>query len=133
VDTLFHVQAQGNGRTRLFVQKARWGGVHHKQTFQLAWAPGEGFAVLEQDERDDNAIADEILAFVLERGGTGWSKVDEAVAGRRERLRAIRDNLLAGERLVNRGSEARMQLWHADDPALPPEPSDQTSLDEEQL
>jgi hypothetical protein len=131
VDTLFHVQAQGNGRTRLFVQKARWGGVHHKETFQLAWASGEGFELLEQDERDDNTVADEILAFVLAHGSTGWSRVDEAVAGKRERLRTIRDSLLDGGRLLNRGSEARMQLWHADDPALPPVTSDQASFEEQ--
>jgi hypothetical protein len=45
--------------------------------------------------------------------------VNDAVAGKGGRLRAIRDNLLAGGRLVNRGSEARMKLWHADDPLLP--------------
>jgi len=30
VDTLFHVQAQGNGQTRLHIQKARWSPAHHK-------------------------------------------------------------------------------------------------------
>src|SRR5262249_2646954 len=28
-DTLLHVQAQGHGRTRLYVQKARWSSNHH--------------------------------------------------------------------------------------------------------
>ena len=76
VDTLFHVQAQGNGQTRLYVQKARWSPEHHKQKLQLAWADGEGFDVLESEERDDNTIADEILALRarerrlrLEQGG----------------------------------------------------------------
>jgi hypothetical protein len=120
VDTLFHVQAQGNGWTRLHVQKARWSPRHHKQTLKLAWADGEGFEVTEDDERDDNAVADEVLAFVREHPGTGWNKVDDAVPGKGGRLRTIRDNLLAGGRLVNRGSEARMKLWHADDPAIAP-------------
>jgi AAA domain len=119
VDTLFHVQAQGNGQTRLYVQKARWSPEHHKQKIQLAWVDGEGFAVLESEERDDNTLADEILRFVLANGGCGWNKVNDAVAGKGGRLRGIRDNLLAGGRLVNQGTEARMKLWHADDPALP--------------
>jgi AAA domain len=118
-DTLFHVQAQGNGQTRLYVQKARWSQEHHKQKLQLAWADGEGFEVRESEERDDNTLADEILRYVLEHGGGGWNNVNDAVAGKGDRLRAIRDNLLAGGRLVNRGSEARMKLWHANDPALP--------------
>lgn len=119
VDTLFHVQAQGNGQTRLLVQKARWSPEHHKQKLQLAWVAGEGFKVIDEEERDDNTVADEILEFVREHPGTGWNKVDEAVAGKGDRLRAIRDNLLSGRRLVNRGSQARMKLWHGDDPALP--------------
>ena len=121
VDTLFHVQAQGHGQTRLFIQKARWGGAYHKQKLQLVWTEGEGFDVTDEEERDDNAVADEILEFVLNHGGTGWNKVDQAVAGKGDRLRAIRDGLLEGGRLVNRGSEARMKLWHVDDPALPVE------------
>jgi hypothetical protein len=119
VDTLFHVQAQGNGQTRLYVQKARWSPEHHKQKLQLAWAEGESFELIEEEERDDNAVADEILAYVLEHGGTRWTEIAEAIAGKSGRLRAIRDNLLEGGRLVNLGSEARMKLWHADDPALP--------------
>lgn len=33
-DTLFHVQGQGHGRTRLHVQKARWSSAHHATTLQ---------------------------------------------------------------------------------------------------
>ena len=57
--------------------------------------------MIESEERDDNTIADEILGYVLEHGGTGWNKVDDAVTGKGDRLRAIRDSLLAGGRLVN--------------------------------
>jgi hypothetical protein len=132
VDSLFHVQAQGNGQTRLYVQKSRWSTEHHKQKLQLAWTNGEGFEVREAEERDDNAVAEEILAYVLEHGGTGWNKVDERVSGKGDRLRTIRDNLLAGGRLINRGrgvSGAPMKLWHADDPALPGDDEDtQTTI-----
>jgi hypothetical protein len=86
---------------------------------QLAWAAGESFEVLEAEERDDNQVADEILAYVRAHGAGGWNKVDKAVPGKSDRLRAIRDSLLEGGRLVNRGTKARMKLWHADDPALP--------------
>ena len=133
VDTLFHVQAQGNGQTRLHVQKARWSQEHHKQTLQLAWADGESFDIRDADERDDNTVADEILAHVRAHGGTTWNGVDATVAGKGDRLRVIRDNLLAGGRLVNRGTESRMRLWHVDDPAMPPANPDQTTLDQTTL
>jgi len=80
--------------------------------------------VREADERDDNAVADEILAFVLAHGGTGWNAIEKGgVPGGVTRLRQIREGLLAGGRLVNRGTEKRMKLWHAEDPALPEEPA----------
>lgn len=119
VDTLFHVQAQGHGQTRLFVQKARWSAAHHKQKLQLTWTEGEGFEVVEEEERDDNTVADEILAFVLEHGGTGWNKVEGAVEGNGSRLRTLRDGLVDGGRLVNAGTSSRMKLWNADDPLRP--------------
>lgn len=74
---------------------------------------------MDEPERDDNAVADDLLAFVLANGGTGWARVGEAVAGKGTRKKAIRDNLLAGDRLLNRGTDSRMKLWHADDPLLP--------------
>jgi hypothetical protein len=127
VDTLFHVQAQGNGQTRLYIQKARWSREHHKQALQLAWTDGEGFEVREGDERDDTTVADEILGYVRGHAGTGWNKVDEAIAGKGDRLRAIRDNLIAGGRLINQGTDKRMRLWHPDDPALRADNCDQTT------
>jgi len=72
---------------------------------------------VEVEERDDNVVAEEILTFVLANGGCAWNKVE--VSGKGERLKTIRDHLLEGGRLINRGSEARMKLWHPEDPALP--------------
>jgi hypothetical protein len=118
VDTLLHVQGQGHGRTRLYVQKARHSSPHHGKAFHLTWAAGDGFEV-DEAERDDDTIADEILAYVLKAGGTAWNKVEENVSGKGGRLRAIRDKLLDGERLVNSGTMKSMKLWHADDPACP--------------
>lgn len=118
VDTLFHVQGQGHGRTRLFVQKARWSSAHHATALQLTWADGESFEVADA-ERDDDTIADEILDAVRANGGTPWTPIERSIAGKAERLREIRDRLLAGGRLVNTGTDTRTKLWHADDVSRP--------------
>jgi hypothetical protein len=122
-DTLFHVQAQGHGRTRLFIQKARWSSVHHATALQLIWAPGDGFEVSDEQERDDDTLADEILQAVRQNGGTPWTPIEKQISGKGARLRAIRDRLIAGGLIFNAGTETRTKLWHADDPALPTPPS----------
>ena len=68
-DTLMHVQAQGNGFTRLHLQKARWASDYHGKTLKLTWAAGDGFEVNDEPDRDDGTIADEILGNVREHGG----------------------------------------------------------------
>lgn len=117
-DTLLHIQGQGHGRTRLFIQKARWSSSHHGTSLHLTWADGDGFEVAEP-ERDDDTVADEILEYVRQHGGTNWAKVDDNVDGKAQRKRQIRDRLLAGQRLVNIGSDSRTKLWHAEDPSRP--------------
>lgn len=118
-DTLLHVQGQGHGRTRVFIQKARWSSVHHGTSLQLAWADGDGFLLTDDAERDDATIADEILEAVGQASGTPWSKLEETVSGKGERLRRVRDRLMESGQLVNVGTEKRMKLWRGDDPALP--------------
>jgi KaiC/GvpD/RAD55 family RecA-like ATPase len=101
-DTLFHVQGQGHGRTRLYIQKARWSSSHHATALNLLWTEGEGFAVEDKPELDDAAIAEAILAYVREHAGTGWGKVEEAVRGvGNTTLREVRDGLLSAWKLVN--------------------------------
>jgi putative DNA primase/helicase len=120
-DTLLHVQAQGHARLRLYVQKARWSTSHHATALQLSWTDGEGFAIDDEAlERDDNTIADELLAAVLANGGASWNTIEKEIQGKGDRKRAIRDRLLDGRRLINAGGESRMKLWHAEDPACPP-------------
>lgn len=51
-DTLLHVQGQGNGRTRLHVQKARWSSKYHATALNLIWADGESFVLDEARIRD---------------------------------------------------------------------------------
>jgi AAA domain len=118
-DALLHVQGQGHGRTRLFMQKVRWGSTYHQTTLSLAWTDGEGFAVDVEPKRGDNTIADEILAAALADPGASWNAIDKKTAGKGERKREIRDRLLAGGRLIDAGDKGGMKLWHADDPAIP--------------
>jgi hypothetical protein len=105
-DTLLHVQGQGHGRTRVHVQKARWASEYHATSLQLVWTDAEGFEVEENPELDDDAIADEILAFVGENAGTTWGKVEKATPGvNRQRRMAVRDRLLSAGRIVNVAKE----------------------------
>ncbi len=116
-DTLLHVQAQGHGRTRVFVQKARWSSTHHGMTLQLAWTDGEGFEAIDVPDRSDEVIEAEILDSALKNGGAGWNKIAQGIGGKAERVREIRDRLLADGRLVNAGTDKAMKLWNPDDPA----------------
>lgn len=119
-DTLLHVLGQGQGSTRLHVQKSRFSTTHHGATLQLAWTEeGEGFRVVEQVERTDDDIESELLAAVLASGGRAWSAVEEGVKGKAGRKREIRDRLVAERRLLAQTHGKRIGLWHPDDPALP--------------
>jgi hypothetical protein len=127
VDTLLHVQGQGHGRTRLFFQKARWASAQHGTAVGLLWTEGEGFAVEQREELDDEAIAELIVEQVRENAGTGWMKVEYAVKGvGAERIRAVRDALLASGVIVNvDGGELRplqerraAHLYLAEDPSI---------------
>lgn len=117
-DTLLHVQGQGTGSTRLYVQKARWSSLHHATTMQLIWTPGEGFALNDAPERDDDTIADEILEAALANPGGSWTDISEHISGKDGRLRLIRDRLITAGRLVNTGKVLRPKLWNAADPTL---------------
>jgi hypothetical protein len=132
-DTLFHVQGQGHGRTRLVVQKARWSSTHHATSLHLVWTEGEGFAVDERDELDDETLAEQILAVIGENPGTGWAKVEDATPGvNRQRRRDVRDGLFVAGRIVNvrrkKGEPDRgldhveeatpARLYLADDPTI---------------
>ena len=51
-DTLVHIQAQGNGHTRLHWRKARWSSENHGTSLDLQWGEGRSFSVVEKEERD---------------------------------------------------------------------------------
>ena len=101
-DTLLHVQGQGHGRTRLYVQKARWSSSYHGTSLHLVWQGGDSFA------RDEDAAINrpervwtDIAAFVLDHGGCGWVSVERAVSGQGDYLRRRRDAMLADGELIN--------------------------------
>jgi hypothetical protein len=118
-DTLAHVQARGNGSTRLFWQKVRWGTSLHQRAWTLLWREGEGYELEEGPERTDEDVRDELLAAVRGDPGASWNKIEDRVAGKAERKRSLRDELLAEGVLVNRGGPGRFLLYAADDPELP--------------
>jgi AAA domain len=121
-DTLLHVQGQGHGRTRLYVQKARWASVHHATTLQLRWTDGDGFELEERDEITEESMADAILDAAREQPGSSWRRIREhpSVKGNVTELAEVRDRLLRDGLLINRPAKTgQFALWAADDPATP--------------
>ncbi len=105
----------------------------HATTLHLIWTPGEGFAVEESEEVTDGKLAEQILAAIAERPGTGWTAIEKETPGvNRQRRMALRDELLAARRLVNVSKVAagveqaldhceegrRARLYLADDPTI---------------
>lgn len=60
-----------------------------------------------------------VYVSALNNGGSGWNKIVVGIKGKAERVRAIRDRLIADGRLVNTGKGKAMKLWNAEDPARP--------------
>jgi hypothetical protein len=119
-DTLLHVQQQGHGHVRLYVQKARWASEQHATTLQLVWADGDGFDLAEQEPSRPERTWNDIGDYVLAHGGCGWVEVEQEVSGQGEYLRRRRNQMLDAGELVNAGKGQRFALWHRDDPAKPP-------------
>lgn len=72
-DSLVHVQAQGNGRTRVFWRKVRWSSSLHGTSSNLLWADGNSFTLEEQRDRDYRAEL--IQAF---NTNNAWRTLSEA-------------------------------------------------------
>lgn len=119
-DTLFHVQGQGHGKVRLFIQKARWSTTHHATALQLLWAAGDSFTVEAREEITEETIADQILTACRAASGASWTKVREQVKGNADTLAKIRDRLLHTGLIINTSTvHGRFILWPKDDPAAP--------------
>lgn len=71
-DTLVHVQAVGNGHTKVVWRKARWSSELHGTTVDLTWSEGRSFAVVEEVIRD--MYADVLEAF---RHADAWRTYKE--------------------------------------------------------
>jgi hypothetical protein len=131
-ETLWHVQAQGHGHTRLFLQKLRWADEWHGRSLHLSSASGQSFTVDEKPTLDDDAIADLLLEAIRENPGAPWTQIAKAVKGvRDERRRDVRDRLFAEGLIVNvvrrDGAEVAIaecperrpsRLYLADDPVI---------------
>lgn len=75
-DTLVHVSAQGNGRTRVHWRKVRWSSELHNTSVELTWTAGSGFDVEEKTERDYET---EILT-AFKDSPPAWRTMTEAKA-----------------------------------------------------
>lgn len=75
-DLLVHVQAHGNGRTRLYWEKSRWSSSLHQTSAVLTWSDNEGFNLEDKCELTDDTIADAILAAVRENSGLAWDPIE---------------------------------------------------------
>jgi hypothetical protein len=126
-DTLLHVASEGQARTRLYVQKARWASSYHALTLQLGWTDGDGFEIIDRPEVSDETIRASLLVAVRALPGASWSKIrdyrvdgEKIVRGNLQQVATVRDRLLAERALVNSAAqEGRFNLWLADDPAAP--------------
>jgi hypothetical protein len=118
-DLLVHVIAQGNGKTRVHWQKAKWSSPLHGTTNHLQWTDGEGFELAPDEAARPERTWDDIATFVLAHGGTTWGDVRAAVSGEDKYLQRRRDVMLEEGLLINTGTGRNYQLWHRDDPSRP--------------
>lgn len=106
-DTLCHVQAQGNGHTRIVWRKARWSSENHGKAIDLTWAEGRAYELVEQMEVDHHA---ELIAAFTE--DNEWRTVKESAAfvGHKERMvkEALADLVERGEFEFQKGPPGRV-------------------------
>lgn len=105
-DTLCHIQAQGNGHTRLHWRKARWSSESHGTSLDLVWREGRSFSVREDEAIDHHA---ELLGAL----GDEWLTYKEAakLIGRKETptKEALSDLVRRGDVEFQKGPPGRHQ------------------------
>ncbi len=129
-DTLAHVQAQGNGRTRVHWSKARRAPGLHGRLHSL-WRDGETFELEDKPEITDDAVLEALLAFLAENpGASRGNKFEKADAGKgvsTDRKRDAVDSALERGDIVDANALRRqltgkggngMSLYLADDPTI---------------
>jgi hypothetical protein len=121
-DTLVHVSARGNGRTRVHWRKVRWSSRLHDTTTELLWDNG-GFKVEEKVERDLSAELQ--VAFGKENV---WRTVREAaglIAANQDRVRDVLHELRENGRVVYQqgppGRSSNAKCWRLRTDSDPPE------------
>jgi hypothetical protein len=116
-DTLFHVEARGNGHTCVTVQKARWSSAHHQKTLNLAWTDGEGFRV--EAERNPLDEIAELLSDAKWRTAREIAAPDEkgGIGANLDSVKALLDEhserfeSRTGEDAQALGRSAKAVLW----------------------
>ena len=83
-DSLVHIQAQGNGRTRVHWRKVRWSSALHQTSNNLVWTDGASFDIEEQTSRD---LRPEILQALADGNWHIQSKLAK------DELKANQDNV----------------------------------------
>jgi hypothetical protein len=105
-DCLCHVQAQGNGFTRLVFRKARWADAYHGVSLDLVWGEGRTYEVRGDEEIDHHA---ELLQAFAE--SNEWRTVKEAakLISRKEKptADALSDLVDRGEMEFAKGPNGR--------------------------
>lgn len=106
-DALCHVQALGNGHTRLVWQKARWADDYHKTKLDLVWAEGRSFTIRE----DEAADVEQELRDAFDSQNE-WRTVKESreLIGRRENetKKALQNLVELGEMEYQKGPAGRV-------------------------
>lgn len=110
-DTLVHVTAQGNGRTRVAWRKVRWSSALHGTSTNLLWAENTGFAIELQAERD---LPAEIVAYLQEHPRSTTNDVVDGIKAKRKTVLAI---LKENDAFTYEDGPRRSQLWSVRDPA----------------
>ena len=104
-DTLFHVQGQGHGRTRLFIRwKARWSSdpPQHRAPARLGGL-ASGFTVDDTPNATTTRSPTRSSPRCSESGGTPWTPIRKRIAAQGQiDSDRIRDRLITGGRLNQR-------------------------------
>ena len=105
-DTLVHIQAQGNGHTRLHWRKARWSSQDHGTSLDLTWADGQSYHI-----RDDPTIDYHARLLEAYHDDDQWRTAKEAarlIGGGEDAVKhALSDLVERGEMSYQKGPPGR--------------------------
>jgi len=112
-DTLVHVQAVGNGHTRIVFRKARWSSEYHGRSLALNWEEGRTFAIVQDVVRD--LYSETLEAFRADDEWRTYREVAKLVACRPGEAKSVLAELTRRGDLMFEvgpvGRSARAQCW----------------------